>query len=92
MRMKYLAESNGYDDIILLDKDGIVMGGTTFGIAWIKNNTFFSPDPETLCLLKSITLKIIIECCNELNILVVVGKFFKEDLLNADEVIIMQSS
>lgn len=90
--MKRLAKSNGYDDIILLDKYGYIMEGTTFGVGWVKNKIFYSPDPKTSGILKSITLKIIIECCNELNIQVVLGQFFKENLLNADEVFMMASS
>ena len=79
----------GFNDAILLDKNGNVAEGTTSNIFIVENGRLFTA-PEDAILL-GITRDTIIEMARKLDIVIVMDTFDVNRLKNADEVILCSS-
>lgn len=76
---------------IFLTEQGYVAEGVVSNVFWMKNDIVYTPSLET-GILNGITRKFTIKCLQMLGIPIQEGLFPLEDLLNASEVIITNSS
>lgn len=79
------AKKLGYDDAIMLNAKGFITEGTTNNIWFIKGGKVFTAD-DTQGILKGITRIKIMECLDNLNIMLNIGAWSLENLVAADEV------
>jgi len=85
------AESNGFTDALLLNKDNIVLEGPTWSIGWIIGENVFVSDLE-LGILDSITRKYLLKF-GEKNLLNVSStKISINDLYEADSAFVMSTA
>jgi branched-subunit amino acid aminotransferase/4-amino-4-deoxychorismate lyase len=84
------AKSKGYDDAALLGSDEGVLEGPTFSLAWITDDTLFTPSLDRQ-ILESITREATLEAAEAIGVPVTVGRFHRDALLGADEVFIMST-
>lgn len=76
---------------IFLTEQGYVAEGVVSNILWMKNEIMYTPSLET-GILNGITRQFAMNCLQLLGIPIQEGLFLQEDLLNASEVIITNSS
>lgn len=62
MASKRRAESEGFDDAVLLSTDGTVLEGPTFSLGWVSEGTLETPGLD-LGILDSITRRIVLGLC-----------------------------
>ncbi len=79
------AVGRGFDEALLLDKDGFIAEGAGENLFLIKDETIFTND-ETSSILLGITRDSAIQIAKDMGYKVEVNKFRLEDLLDADEV------
>jgi branched-subunit amino acid aminotransferase/4-amino-4-deoxychorismate lyase len=84
------AKSKGFDDAVLLGRDGTVLEGPTFSLGWITNGILFTPGLDSK-ILESITREATLQAADRLGLDVQVGRFGKDELMEADEVFIMST-
>ncbi|TYS54469.1 aminodeoxychorismate lyase [Sutcliffiella horikoshii] len=85
-----LGTSQDVEGIFLTEED-YVAEGLVSNIFWIKGDTIYTPSIST-GILNGVTRKFILHLCSLLNLDVKEGKFPKEELLEADEVFITNST
>lgn len=76
------AKEKGFDEAILLDTEGFLAEGPGSNLFFEKDGKLFTPKNGNI--LPGITRATIIDLCNQLQIELVEGEFFPEDLANAD--------
>lgn len=76
---------------IFLTEQGFVAEGIVSNIFWVKNNIVYTPSIET-GILNGITRRFVIRCLDHLGITCREGFFTQEELLNATEVMVTNSS
>ncbi|WP_404348747.1 aminodeoxychorismate lyase [Sutcliffiella horikoshii] len=76
---------------IFLTEEGFVAEGLVSNIFWIKGDTVYTPSIST-GILNGVTRKFILHLCSLINLEVKEGKFTQEELLEADEVFITNST
>ncbi len=81
---KMEARELGYDEAILLDKDGFVSEGSGENIFYVKNGVLFTPHPYSILL--GITRDAVIQLARNLGIQVEETLCTRDDLYLADEV------
>jgi branched-chain amino acid aminotransferase len=84
------ARRAGYDDALLIGRDGTVLEGPTFGIAWVRAGALETPALD-LGILASITRQALIEVAKSDGLAVREGGFPLERVLTADEVLAMST-
>lgn len=84
------AKSKGFDDAALLGSDEVVLEGPTFSLAWVKDGSLYTPGLDSQ-ILESITREATLEAAGRIGVNVVVGRFHKDALLEADEVFVMST-
>lgn len=84
------AHAQGFDDALLLARDGTVLEGPTFTAAWVTGGVLEVPGLD-LGILASITREAAIEVAADLGIPVAEGAYPLERLLAADEVIALST-
>ncbi|WP_457568267.1 aminotransferase class IV [Desulfurobacterium sp.] len=77
----------GFAEVILSDVNGFISETAFANIFFIKNGIFFTPSCSTGCL-PGTRRSVILTILKEMQIPVFEGFFTKEDIMNADEVII----
>ena len=85
------AKDKGYDDAIMVNKNGDITEGTTFNIWMVSKGVIYTP-PKESGLLKGITRAKVIELCRKHNLELKVEAFGTNDILNADEIFITSST
>jgi len=89
MLAKSRAIDAGFDDAILIDRDGFVAEGTTSNIFIVENDTLYTAPEDSILL--GITRDTILKVSKEVGVRTVKEKFDAERLKNADEVILCSS-
>ena len=84
------ARRHGFDDALLVGRDGAVLEGPTFSVAWVADGLLSTPSLE-LGVLASITRSAALEVAATRGIPVREGSFPLEALLAADEVLAMST-
>ena len=76
-----LAESNGYTDALLVNRENIILEGPTWTFGWILNDKIHVPDLD-LGILDSITRKYLLRFGEEKKLDVSIGRLAKDELEN----------
>ena len=76
-----LAESNGYTDALLVNRENIILEGPTWTFGWILNDKIYIPDLD-LGILDSITRKYLLRFGEEKKLDVSIGRLAKDELEN----------
>ena len=84
------AQAAGFDDAVLVSREGWVLEGPTFGIGWFYGETLETPSLD-LGILKSITRTGVLLLAERLGIPVQEGRFPLERMTGADEVLAMST-
>lgn len=84
------AQAAGFHDAVLVARDGTVLEGPTFTIAWFVGGVLEMPSLD-LGILKSVTRAVVLEASAGLGIEVNEGAFPLERLLAADEVAVLST-
>ena len=84
------AQADGFDDALLMGRDGHVLEGPTFSIGWITDDVLHTPG-LTLGILESITRGAVIDVAARIGMAVRQGFYGFEAVLGADEVIAMST-
>jgi branched-subunit amino acid aminotransferase/4-amino-4-deoxychorismate lyase len=84
------ARSRGFDDAILVGVGDVVLEGPTFSLGWVTDGAMCTPALDSH-ILASITREATIEVAHEREIPVREERFFRSDLLRADEVFVMST-
>ncbi len=85
-----IARRRGYHDALLISRDGWVLEGPTFTVAWFVDGVLETPSLD-LGILASITRAVLFEIGDAVGIPVVEGRYPLERLLAADEVVGMST-
>lgn len=84
------AQADGFDDALLMGRDGHVLEGPTFSIGWITDDVLHTPG-LTLGILESITRGAVIDVAARIGMDVQQGFYGFDAVLAADEVIAMST-
>lgn len=84
------AHEAGFDDALLIARDGWVLEGPTWTIGWFRNGNLLTPALD-LGILASITRDEALKTAADIGQPVVEGRFALEDLAVADEVFVMST-
>lgn len=84
------AKAIGFDEAIILNKQGNITEGTRSNIFFVKNNALCTPALECGCL-AGITRRAILDLAKNSKIKVNIGKFNLQDLYQADEAFLTNS-
>jgi branched-subunit amino acid aminotransferase/4-amino-4-deoxychorismate lyase len=85
------AVAAGFDDALLLSRDDVVLEAPTSAVAWVKAGVLELPSLD-LGVLESVTRAVVLEEAVKLGIDHREGRFALNDLLEADEVMILATS
>ena len=80
---KHQAESEGYEDSLMLDYRGLIAEATGANIFFVINNELHTPIPD--CFLNGITRKTVIDIAKNLNVNVVERYMKPEEMEKAEE-------
>ena len=80
----------GFDDALLIGRSGNVLEGPNFSVGWISDGSFSTPTLAT-GILESITRRAAIEVAERKGITVVEGVFDLQDVLAADEMVVLST-
>ncbi len=80
---KHKAESNGFDDALMLDYRNFIAEATGANVFFVKNNELFTPKPD--CFLDGITRQTVIKIAKKKGIKVNEGHFKLNFLADCDE-------
>ncbi len=78
------AEEHGYDEAILLDKDGNVAEGCGENLFMVKDGVIYTPDPSS-SILEGITRSSVIEIAEDLGYMIKEKTISRGELYTADE-------
>jgi len=84
------ATADGFDDALLVSRDGVVLEMPTSSVIWVTNGTLETPGLD-LGILDSITRRVVLELCADLGLTVVEGRFGLDRILEADEAMVLSS-
>ena len=84
------ARRDGFDDALLVTRDGAVLEGPTFSIAWVTDGRIETPTLD-LGILESITRRVTLQVASDLGLEAAEGAFGVERVLGADEVLAMST-
>jgi len=79
-----LARASGFDDALLLSRDGWVIEGPTFTVAWVRDGALETPTLD-LGILASITRHVVLKEAAAMGLEVREGRFPLERMQTADE-------
>jgi 4-amino-4-deoxychorismate lyase len=80
----------GFDDAMLVSREGQILEGPTFSVAWVVDGALETPE-LALGILESVTVGLIAELCDDLGLKLVEGRYGLERMEQAIEVIAMST-
>jgi len=83
------AKKENAQEVLYLDRNGIILEGSTINFFTIKNGKVYSPSDD---ILYGITRKFLLQVCQENGIEVVLGPIYKKDLSFVDEAFITSTT
>lgn len=84
------ANEAGFDDALLISREGVVLEGPTFSVAWVIDGVLETPSTD-LGILESVTVGIVAEMCPRLGFETVEGRYLLERLERASEVMALST-
>ena len=85
------AESNGYTDALLVNRENIILEGPTWTFGWIINDHIHVPDLD-LGILDSITRRYLIRFGKEKKLKVSIGRLAEEELENIQSAFVLSTA
>ena len=85
-----LARNSGFDDALLISREGLVLEGPTFAVAWVRNGAIETPTLD-LGILDSVTSRLLLRAAEGDGQRVIGGKFTLETMAEATEVIALST-
>lgn len=85
-----LARNSSFDDALLVSKDGFVLEGPTFAVAWTRNGLIETPALD-LGILDSVTSRLLLGAVEADGQRVVRGRFSLAEIAEASEVVAMST-
>jgi 4-amino-4-deoxychorismate lyase len=85
------AQKCGFSDAVLVSRDGWLLEGPTFSIAWVAAETLETPSLD-LSILDSITRRVVLDVAADLRIPVKEGRFGADRLAMASEVMALSTT
>lgn len=90
MAASRLARNGGFDDALLMSREGLVLEGPTFAVAWSRNGVIETPSLD-LGILDSVTSRLVLRAAAADGQRVVSGRFFLSEMAEAKEVVAMST-
>lgn len=84
------ARREGFDDALLISREGLVLEGPTYTVAWVVNGVLETPTLE-LGILASVTRLVVLSDAAAAEIEVREGRFPLDRLADADEVMVLST-
>jgi branched-subunit amino acid aminotransferase/4-amino-4-deoxychorismate lyase len=84
------AVAEGFDDALLLSREGMILEGPTFSIAWVCDGVVETPE-LSLGILASVTVGIVSELCEQLGLKLSEGRYGLDRLESASEVMALST-
>lgn len=84
------SQADGFDDALLLGRDGHVLEGPTFSIGWISGGVLYTPG-LSLGILESITRAAVVDVAARIGMEVRQGFYGIEAVMGADQVVVMST-
>jgi branched-subunit amino acid aminotransferase/4-amino-4-deoxychorismate lyase len=84
------ATSEGFDDALLLSREGLVLEGPTFSVAWVCDGVMETPE-LSLGILASVTVGVVSELCDTLGLKLAEGRYPLDRLESASEVMALST-
>ena len=84
------AQRVGYDDALLISRDGWVLEGPTWTVAWFVDGVLETPSMD-LGILASVTRAEVIKTAADLGLMVVEGRWQLDRVIAADEVVALST-
>ncbi|SFB58586.1 branched-chain amino acid aminotransferase [Algoriphagus aquimarinus] len=81
----------GLDEIILLDHRGYISEASIANIFWLKSGTYFTPSLSCGCI-EGVSRQVLIDYFESSNIPLEIGEFTLEELYDAEQVFVSNSS
>ncbi|MGI9608902.1 MAG: aminotransferase class IV [Acidimicrobiia bacterium] len=85
------AQNQGFDDAVLLARDGTVLEGPTFSVGWVIDGVLETPELG-LGILDSITRAMVLEDARSVGIEVIEGRWTLDRVGEADEVMALSTT
>jgi branched-subunit amino acid aminotransferase/4-amino-4-deoxychorismate lyase len=85
------ARARGFNEAIILNERGEIVGATSANIFWVEGGDLFTPSPGTGCV-AGITRQIVLEIARRMRIKVFEGSFTVQNLLGASEVFLTSTA
>ena len=90
MAASRLARKGGFDDALLVSREGLVLEGPTFAVAWTRNGVIETPARD-LGILDSVTSRLLLHAAEADGRRVVNGRYSLADLGEASEMVVMST-
>lgn len=90
MAASRLARSSDFDDALLLSREGWVLEGSTFAVAWSRNGAIETPALD-LGILDSVTSRLLLRAAEDDGQRVTAGRFTLEAMAEATEVVALST-
>lgn len=84
------AREEGFDDALLLSRDGVVLEGPTYSIAWVRDGRLETPSLD-LGILASVTCRHVLAAAVSLGMETATGRFLLSRVEAADEVMALST-
>lgn len=84
------ANEAGFDDAMLISREGHILEGPTFSVAWVIDGSLETPE-LALGILESVTVGLVAELCHDLGLKLVEGRYGLERIGDATEVVAMST-
>ncbi len=90
MAASRVAQRAGFDDALLVSREGYILEGPTFTVAWVREGGLETPELG-LGILASVTRRVVLTLVDELGIPIREGRFSTQSLDAASEVMAMST-
>jgi branched-subunit amino acid aminotransferase/4-amino-4-deoxychorismate lyase len=90
MAVGLAAQRDGFDDALLVGRDGSVLEGPTFSIAWFSEGVLETPSLD-LGILESVTRAVVLEVAAGIGIEISEGVYALGRVLGSDEVAVLST-
>lgn len=90
MAASRLARTKGFDDALLISREGYVLEGPTFSVAWVRDGAIETPGLD-LGILDSVTGRQLFSAAAAEGLTIVSGRFWLDALAEATEVVALST-
>lgn len=84
------AKEAGFEDAVLISREGVILEGPTFSVAWVVDGSIETPE-TALGILESVTVGLVAELCDDLGLKLVEDRYQLARIERATEVMAMST-